>query len=261
MHVVERGTGTALVMIHGWGLDHRMLLPLDPVVEQAGGWRRIYLDLPGHGRSPAGGISSTQQIVDAVEAELAERLGDQPFAILGNSFGAMVARQIAHDRRPQVLGLATVAGAFIADAAARTLPERTVIHEDPAVIAALGELGAEYTPMAVVQTREHAEAFLTSVHPGLATADHQALGRIAEHYGLAAEPEDSSPAPFRRPCLFLTGRQDQAVGYQDAWARIEHYPRATFAALDAAGHNVHLEQPGPTGALIADWLQRMRRYP
>lgn len=168
------------------------------------------------------------------------------------------ARQIAHDRRGQVLGLATLAGVFIAGAAAREVPERTVIHEDPAVCAELGEAADEYAAMAVVQTREHAQAFLRSVHPGLSVADQEALERIAEHYGLVAEPEDSSPVPFEGPCLFLTGRQDHVVGYRDAWARIEHYPRATFATLDASGHNVHLERPALTGALLTDWLGRMR---
>jgi pimeloyl-ACP methyl ester carboxylesterase len=57
--------------------------------------------------------------------------------------------------------------------------------------------------------------------------------------------------------LFITGKQDQIVGYQDAWNRLEHYPRASFAVLDAAGHNVHLERQLLVEALIRDWLNRI----
>jgi pimeloyl-ACP methyl ester carboxylesterase len=59
--------------------------------------------------------------------------------------------------------------------------------------------------------------------------------------------------------LHVTGRQDDVVGWSDAWRRIEHYPRASFAVLDAAGHNVVFEQSGLCSALVTDWLQRIRQ--
>lgn len=257
MHGVERGSGTPLVLLHGFSVDHRLLLPLEPVLEAAGGWRRLYLDLPGHGHTPVGDVSSTEDVVAAVEAEISDRIGDQPFAILGNSFGGMLARRVAHDFRHQVLGLALIASVFVADHADRAVPDRCVLSEDAAVLAELGDAGAEYAELAVAQTRANAQAFLEYAHPGLAAADQDALERIAQDYALAAEPEDASPAPFMQPALFITARQDQVVGYDDAWARIEHYPRATFAVLDAAGHNVQLDRSAAVNALVADWLDRM----
>ncbi|GAA3532749.1 hydrolase [Aeromicrobium flavum] len=257
MHVVERGTGTPLVLLHGFGVDHRLLLPLDPAVEAAGGWRRLYVDLPGHGRSPAGDVASTEGVAAAVRDELARRLGDEPFAILGNSFGAMVARRIAHDQRDRVLGLATIAGAFVAEHDRRTVPEQQVLVEDAAVVASLGDAGADYAEVAVIQTRENAQAYTEHALPGVIAADQDAMERIARRYALEAEPEEASPEPFAAPTLIVTARQDQVVGYEDAWARVEHYPRATFAVLDAAGHNVHLDQPALVAALVTDWLRRV----
>ncbi len=257
MHVVERGSGTPLVLFHGFGVDHRLLLPLDAAVQSAGGWRRLYIDLPGHGGSPAGEVASAEDVVVAVETELRDRVGDEPFAVLGNSFGGMIARRVAHDFRHRMLGLATIAGVFIANHADRTLPDRTVLVEDPSVLDELGEIAPQYAEMAVIQSRENARAFLEHAHPGLASADPTAAERISERYALAVEPEDASPAPFTQPALFITGRQDPVVGYHDAWARMEHYPRATFAALDAAGHNVHLDRSAVAQALVADWLARV----
>lgn len=258
MHAIERGVGTPLVMVHGFGVDHRILTPLDPVVDAAGGWRRIYLDLPGTAGTPVGDVASTRDVVDAVEAEIARRVGDEPFALLGNSFGGMVARQVAHDLRSQVLGLATLAGVFVAGDAARTLPPRAVLHEDPEAVRAAGDAADDYAEMAVEQHVAGVRAFLEHVHPGLRTVDRAALERIARRYALDVEPEDASPEPFPAPALFVTGRQDHVVGWADAAARLAHYPRATFAVLDAAGHNVHLDRPGPVHALVVDWLQRVR---
>lgn len=260
LHAVDRGTGTPLVLLHGFSVDHRLLLPLDPVVERAGGWRRIYLDLPGMGRSPVGDVAGAEDVVRSVEAEIDARLGDQPFAVLGSSFGGMVARAVAHDLRDRVLGLATVAGLAVADHTARDVPPHTVLHRDRSAldVAATGGPGAAeaYQEVAVVQDVDGARVFLDAVWPGLQSADQDALARIQARYTLDHRPEDS--APFTRPALFLTARQDAVVGYRDAWATLEHYPRATFAVLDEAGHNVHLDRPGPTAALLTDWLDRMR---
>lgn len=257
MHVVERGSGFPLVLLHGFAVDHRLLLPLDAVVEGVGGWKRLYLDLPGHGQSPAGHVASAEDVVLAVEAEVRARVGDQPFAVLGNSFGGMLARRVAHDFRSQVLGLATIAAVFVADRSERALPERTVLSEDATVLRSLGTAGPAYSEMAVAQTHENAQAFLKYAYPGLSAADRPALERISERYALANEPEDASPAPFTQPSLFITARQDHVVGYADAWSRLEHYPHASFAVLDAAGHNIHIDRSAAVLTLVADWLERM----
>jgi len=193
----------------------------------------------------------------AVETEIREQVGDEPFAVLGNSFGGMLARRVAHDFRLQTLGLALIAPVIVADKSRRKVPERTVLSSDASVLRALGDVAPEYADMAVMHTNDNAQAFLEHAHPGLAAADQNALKRISEQYALPDAPENLSPAPFTQPSLFITGRQDHVVGYEDAWATIEHYPRATFATLDAAGHNVHLDRSAIVFALIGDWLERM----
>jgi pimeloyl-ACP methyl ester carboxylesterase len=254
----EAGSGTPVVLLHGFGLDHRSLLPLEPTFERSGRWRRIYLDLPGATGSPAESIGSSREVADAVVAEVRERLGGEPFAVLGNSFGGMIARYVAHELRPQVLGLATVAGVFVAAHAERDVPPRTVLREEPEIEPLLGASLAQYREDAVVESTAAARAFLQHLLPGIDGADQRALDRIAERYSLDREPEDAFPAPFEQPTLHITGRQDDVVGYADAWATIDHYPRASFAILDAAGHNILFEQADLCSALISDWLARVR---
>ena len=257
MFAHEAGSGTPVVLLHGFGPDHRSLLPLEPTFERSGRWRRIYLDLPGATRSPAGSVSSSQEVAEAVTEEIAARLGEEPFAVLGNSFGAMIARHVAHELRPQVLGLATVAGVFIAPRDQRNVPPRTVLKQEPGIVPLLGAALEQYREDAVVESADDARAFLQYVLPGLDGADQEALDRIAAKYSLDREPEDAHPEPFRQPALHITGRQDDVVGYGDAWNRIEHYPRASFVALDGAGHNILFEQGGLCAALVADWLARI----
>lgn len=60
-----------------------------------------------------------------------------------------------------------------------------------------------------------------------------------------------------RPILMLLSRQNASTGYRDAWSILEQYPRATFAVLDKAGHNLQIEQAGLFTALVSEWLDRM----
>ena len=54
----------------------------------------------------------------------------------------------------------------------------------------------------------------------------------------------------------MAGRRDSSVGYADAVDLIEHYPRATLAVVEDAGHALVHERPDLFAALLADWLGR-----
>jgi pimeloyl-ACP methyl ester carboxylesterase len=60
MFAHEAGSGTPIVLLHGFGMDHRSLLPLESTFERSGLWRRIYLDLPGATRTPVGDITRSR---------------------------------------------------------------------------------------------------------------------------------------------------------------------------------------------------------
>ncbi|MCS7481643.1 alpha/beta fold hydrolase [Umezawaea endophytica] len=259
MFAHEVGSGTPVVLLHGFGLDHRSLLSLEAVFEQSEGWRRIYLDLPGATGSPVGAIGGSQGVADAVVEEVLARVGVEPFAVLGGSFGGMIARFVAHELRSQVLGLATVAGVFVASHGERVVPSRVVLREEPEVVPLLGAALGSYRDDAVVESVDDARAFLRYVLPGLEGADQGALEVISGRYSLDREPEELHPEPFLQPTLHITGRQDHVVGHVDAWNRVEHYPRASFVVLDAAGHNILFEQADLCAALVGEWLGRVRR--
>ena len=259
MFHVTRGSGTPLLLVHGFCVDHRLLLALDGALDAHGGWRRIYVDLPGMGRSDAGPeVDSSDAVADAVVAFVRQELGDEPFAVLGSSYGGMIARHLVAELRDQVLGLALLAPLIEADPGDRDVPERVVLVEDAALLRALDPADArEYAEMAVVQSPEGWALFREHALPGLRSYRPDVVERLQARYALTTEPEDRS-APFGRPTLLVTGRQDHVVGHRAAAALVErHYPRATTAVLDRAGHNVHLDQPVLTAALLRDWLTRM----
>lgn len=252
VHYVAHGEGMPVLALHGAGVDHRELEAcLEPVFAATSGYRRIYPDLPGMGRTPAPEeVRSADDVLGILLAFVDGVVGDQPLLVVGHSAGGYYAQAIT-DRRPgRVRGLALLCPLL---AGIRDVPEHHVVH-------GTDDIGpAEFRGYFTVQTPQTLDRFERYVGPAAALADQRALARIGERWELTSPPADQGPQ--RCPTLVLTGRQDSAVGYAGAWDLLEHYPRATFAVLDRAGHALPHEQPELLRVLVCEWLARVREWP
>ena len=262
VHYVEYGAGIPVVALHGWAVDHHyMTAVLEPVfADRSGGteYRRIYVDSPGMGRTPAPeSIASTADMLEVILAFIDGVLGKEPFLIAGHSHGGYLARGVV-DRRPgQVKGLALI-NPMGRRAEKAQLPAHVVLHRSGNLDGILEPaLEAEYSGYLVIQTPETLRLFAEREGPGIASADGAALERIYKDFFLPEPPETGEP--FTRPTLILTGRQDSFTGYVPGWEWLPHYPRASYVVLDGAGHGLPHEQVSLTTALLGEWLDRVAR--
>lgn len=257
LHVVEHGDGPPLLALHGFPVDHHLMVGcLEPILREHGGFRRIYPDLPGLGRSPGDRVSSADDVLNGVEGFVDEVIGDEPFLLVGESYGGYLSRALVQRRRGQVLGLALICPAVVAAASDRALPPREVRRPDPLLVAALDPTeAAEFTDVAVVESSETLARFRTDVAPGLTAGDAEAIARIRSRFALDEPVERGEP--FTAPTLIVAGRQDHVVGFRDQWQLLEHYAHATYAVLDVAGHNLQFERPALFESLLRDWLDRV----
>ena len=135
----------------------------------------------------------------------------------------------------------------------------TTLVEDPELMSQLGEADAEALQQnAVVQTPAFMDKLREEILPAWEAADMDFLAPFGEESRWAISFDvDDLPEPLRSPVLIVTGRQDAAVGYRDAWRIVENFPRGTFAVLDRAGHGLEVEQMGLFRALVSEWLDRV----
>jgi len=245
-------------MLHGGGPDRRSMTGcMEPIFRNREGWRRIYPDLPGFGKTPAPEwITNSDQMLDITLQFIDTVAPNQHFTLVGDSYGGYIARGIIHHRPQQVSGLFLLCPAVVADLKKRVLPKHVTLVEG-------GKLPTESYPQetrmfqafAVVQTPKIFKRTLKEILSGLKTADNKFLGRLQAHgYAFTF---DVDARVFEKPTLILVGRQDSMVGYQDAWNILEKYPRATYAVLDQAGHNLQIEQEHLFKALVEEWLNRV----
>ena len=254
------GGGYPAVMLHGLGPDLRSMTGcMEPILQERDGWRRIYPDLPGMGRTPAPDwITNSDQVLDVVAAFIDAVIPGQRFVVAGDSYGGYLARGLVY-RQPALLdGLLLLCPTIIADQEKRTLPPHVTLVRDAALLSTLEpQQRAEFESFAVVESQRIWERTRDEINVGLEVADVVFTSRLQPQGYAFSFDVDALPTPFEKPALFLVGRQDGIVGYRDAWAIIENYPRATFAVLDRAGHNLQIEQEYLFDALVNEWLDRV----
>jgi pimeloyl-ACP methyl ester carboxylesterase len=246
------GSGRPIVMLPGRPSDHGIMERfMEPLFAQREGWLRIYPDLPGTGRTPASDRLTTHDaMLDTMLAFIDAVTPGQRFVLAGYSYGGYLARGVLSRRTALIDGLMLCAPQVKADSTQARLPEKTTLVENPALATELGPVA----DIIVVQTSRVAEAVrqvLAEVQ--LADFSHQEQLEAAGPSSFEVAP----PVPFDGPTLIITARQDQVVGYRDAWDLLDTYPRATFAVLDLAGHFVPIEQDVLCHALIREWLDRV----
>ena len=222
------------------------------------GLRETYLDLPGHGDTPATCPPTSQAVLDTVCAWLDHHV-DAPVLLAGASYGAYLAAGIARQRPDLVRGLLLVCPGVTIAPTSRTLPEHRPppgpagwLDDAPADLRAHLDTALGHRTPAVVAT---VLAALNAGGPGDETFQQEL--RTGPGYAL---PDETADTVFDGPVSVLTGRQDGIVGYADQFHAMRRYPHGTFTVLDEAGHYLPYEQPALLRALTQAWVRDNGRH-
>jgi 3-oxoadipate enol-lactonase len=251
LNVVERGTGTPLLLVHGFPLDHSMWQG------QQGGLadicRVIAPDLRGFGQSDVTpGKVTMQQLADDMAA-LLDALGiKQPIVFCGLSMGGYVAWQFALQHAERLAKLILCDTRAVADSAeaaeGRKKTAERVLAEGPQVVAE-AMLPKLFSPNGnvrdkpwVTQTRD---VIMRTSPAGIAAA----------LLGMAERPDVTSQLPaIDTPALVLCGQHDVISPPAEMREIANKLPHARFVEIARAGHMAPLEQPGAVNAAIREFL-------
>ncbi len=265
IHYEQFGAGRPIIMLHGWSIDHRhMVSDLEPVFGHRDGWKRIYLDLPGHGLTPGKDwITNQDKILDVVLGFIDNVIPGQRFVVGGASAGAYLARGVVYHRSASIDGLLLTVPLITAYDAKRHMPPHVTLATDTALVSELEPDEVEgLFQSAVVQSRKVVDYIRTNFSSANEIGDQAFQAKIREHpenYAFSFDV-DALPNPCPAPTLIVAGRQDSWVGYRDAWEILDNYPRGTFVVLDRSGHFLGVEQADLLHALVGEWLDRVEEF-
>ncbi|WP_377864736.1 alpha/beta fold hydrolase [Bacillus sp. R86525] len=250
------GEGKPVLIIHGCSPDHRLMKKcMETVFQKSIGYQRIYIDLPGMGKSNAPDwINSSACILELLTAFIEKIIPTKDFLLVGESYGGYLASGILSKMFDRVNGLLLVCPVVVAQREKRLLPDKQVIIREEEFLNTLTSTEREeFCELAVVANEYTYKRFKEEIKPGLDIANDGFIERLQKNYSLTL---DFQHKKYEKPVLLLAGRQDTSVGYQDIVGIIEDYPRATLAVLDMAGHNLQIEQPELFESLVSEWVRR-----
>lgn len=245
------GSGPALVLLHGVGLDHTMWAQQAAAFQ--GSWRVIAPDMLGHGDSPRPRADAQlDDYADQITALLSE-LGVTRAVLVGFSMGALVARAIALARPDWLIGLVLLNGVFdrgddVRDAIAARVVE--VEHGGPAANAQAA-LQRWFTP---AYHRDHA-AEIAQLNDRLGRNDPQ--GYLATYRLFASEDNFGADrlGTIAVPTLVATGEFDVGSTPEMAHALAARIPDARTEILPGARHMMPVEHAAQINDLLGRFLE------
>jgi pimeloyl-ACP methyl ester carboxylesterase len=253
------GTGTPVVLLHGVTLDHRHMMDvMEPCIRGTGQWQRIYVDMPGHGLSPArDDIQSQDDVLNAIRDFINTILPNDRFVVAGLSRGSYIARGLVHTMPDRIAGVALVVPGGNPSSDSSRLPDPQVIKADATILPELSDAEIwAHENMSVVQRWDIVEKRRQIIAPARAMFDAEQDARVMSAFDFSFAKEEEV-TPVTVPSLIVVGRQDSISGYLDGIDLMHRFPRATLAVLDTAGHALAWERPEVFHALVRDWLDRL----
>lgn len=259
------GEGTPILFVHGWEMNNAQdIAEYEPIFAQLPGYKRLYIDLPGMGASPAdASIVDLQSMYDRVVAFIEQEISPKQFILAGTSLGGYIVRALATQFQSQLLGVCLIVPVIEPDNQFRDLDViKPIIEDEAAVRLALGAQSSSVGQI-LVQTPAYIRTVVVKmtkfILPAVALANSEVLDPIRNdpnRYSLDLIRKGGE-AVFSKPALIITGRHDDVVGYRDALRLLKVYPRASFVALDRSTHLLPVDEGDLVQSLMLDWLRRV----
>lgn len=252
-----KGDGLPIVILHGLYLDSlTMINAIEESSIPLNGFKRIYIDMPGMGQSPAHSLDNSSDTILQLLTKLVEKLvAGRPFIVIGYSYGGYIARGIAKKFMDQVIGEVQICPVVVPALSERKVGFITHQDVDRSFLQSLPSLKQEelLERMVVINKRTYHRSE-TDFLRAEALADSGFVqnlftGKYASKY------IEQDQRIHNHKTLFLLGYQDTSVGYQDVLDILKYYPHANVNILSDASHSFFLEHPGEFEAIVGSWLK------
>jgi len=262
IHVIERGTGRPLVLLHGITLRSDVWAP--QLHDLADRFRVIAVDLRGHGASTAGTDGYGMHRLAADLATVLVNLDLHDAIVVGHSMGGMTAMVFCGDF-PEVLDERVAGLVFLATRAHAVLPPyvdrvgRAVLRRGQGRV----DSGRALPSRATVTPRAARLAFGERPSPraveivaemGQAMAPEALVPSVA---GLLEHDAREALAATKTPSLVVVGTRDLLTPVPAARHLARQLPGPELVVLPRAGHQLMQERPDELATLLDAFVARI----
>jgi 2-succinyl-6-hydroxy-2,4-cyclohexadiene-1-carboxylate synthase len=258
LNVEDSASGPALLLLHGFTGS---VATWEPLLAGLAGFRTVRVDLIGHGASDAP-ADPARYGIEACFADLTavlDRLGISRTALLGYSLGGRIALQYALARPERIAALVLESAApGIEDAADREL--RVAADEELARFIEAEGIEAFVDRWQALPLWASQASLPDARRAALRRQrlQNSVLGLANSLRGMGAGRQPwllPRLSGFEQPVLLIAGDLDSK--YSELMSRMAAaLPNVETRVVPAAGHAVHLEDPGAFAAAVLPFLNR-----
>ena len=262
IHVLERGRGRPLLLIHGVTLQARVWAPQFNLL--ADRYRILAMDVRGHGRSTAGRDGFGRRIAARDVAAVLDHFGLEGTVVVGHSMGGMILMEFAGDF-PELLEKRVAGLVFMDTAAYQVLPKIAL-----PVMQALGRrIRTRYESGRPIPDRPMGDDDLSWVMTRLAFGARPSARAVDEVRRCGAEVPQSTALPSwidildhdarhalgatSTPSMILVGSRDLLTPVAGARRIARFLPHARLEVLPGCGHQLMQERPFEFSRLLDDF--------
>lgn len=255
LHYFEAGNGRrltdkALLLLHGFTLDHRMWRPQLEVLAAQSGARVIAYDSRGFGKSALPSVDAPYKHCEDA-ASLADHLGLKRVIAIGHSIGAHHLLELAAIRPSLVCGFVSVCGSGLS-----TIPFPASIRATFAAVRAAINDGRGVSEA----KRAWSECDWFASARAIPDVAKELDAMLADYTGwqwMNANPVENITPPLterlrdlQMPALIITGDKDIPYNEEVGDALSDALPNAHRLRLANAGHLANMESPSAVNESI-----------
>ena len=246
---IEHGSGTPLVLLHGFSFDHMIW---DGVIrELEKGIRVIAPDLRGHGRSKIteSDYSITDMAADIIE--LMDQLLIREAVIAGHSMGGYIALEIARNYPGRVTGLVLISSHIFSD----TLEKKQSRLEDIDKIMRQGAYAVLANMPNMLTHNDKVKSFCRD-----AVVRMDSNGPMGALHAMAnrTTSEDVWKA-LKFPTMVIAGSDDQLIPIEKSRGFTSLSKFNTLEEIDGVGHVPMLEAPDKVAMALVKFINNTQR--
>jgi pimeloyl-ACP methyl ester carboxylesterase len=245
LETIDRGSGPPLLFLH----PEIGIAANAPVLEQLARTHRVIAPThPGFGNAELPkGMNSVDDLA-YFYLDVLETLDLHDVAVVGVSFGAWIAAEIAVKTTERISGLvlANAVGIKVSDRETRDIVDVWALTDE------------EYANLAYFDAKLGLPDYksLSEAEVAMAARNREATARFGWSPYLHNPKLKGRLHRIRIPTLFLWGSADRILSEQYGRAFCTGVPGAQFELIERAGHFPHLEQPDEFASRTLAFIQR-----
>jgi non-heme chloroperoxidase len=269
LHLVERGSGQPLLLIHGVTLQAGVWSPQFHLM--ADRYRVLAMDVRGHGESVAGEDGFGRKVAARDVATVLDHFDLHDVIVVGHSMGGMITMEFAGDFPDELAE--RVAGLVFMDTAAYQILPKAVL---PAAKLLGGQVNTRFAAGKPIPQRQFGDDDISWVMARMAFGRNPSSKAVAQVRRYLEEVPQSTSLPSwidlldhdarealratKTPSLILVGSRDLLTPVFAARRIATFLPESRFEVLEGAGHQLMQERPREVCHLIDDFAQSASRH-